>query len=301
MKILNGCDMYLEKIELQGFKSFAKKTVLRFAHDGKNKDVGLTVIVGPNGSGKSNIADAVRWVLGEQSLKLLRGKKSEDIIFAGSHKKSSLSFAEVSLYLNNEKKRAPIDYSELVVTRRLYRDGEGEYLLNGNRVRLIDVQLLLAKASFGQRAYSVVGQGMVENFLNTTPAERKEFFDEATGVRVYQIKKLEQRTALEQELSARQKNYYAGLWQALRGNLETVNKRIVTAEEHQRGCSRELEKCAQELAGHERAGDDTRPRENLESEQRRLRAARDRSGQQLAEVRARKNVGVEIAGSGERA
>ncbi|OGF28300.1 hypothetical protein A2242_04145 [Candidatus Falkowbacteria bacterium RIFOXYA2_FULL_47_9] len=338
MKILNGCDMYLEKIELQGFKSFAKKTVLRFAHDGKNKDVGLTVIVGPNGSGKSNIADAVRWVLGEQSLKLLRGKKSEDIIFAGSHKKSSLSFAEVSLYLNNEKKRAPIDYSELVVTRRLYRDGEGEYLLNGNRVRLIDVQLLLAKASFGQRAYSVVGQGMVENFLNTTPAERKEFFDEATGVRVYQIKKheaenklgnaqtnleqaeqlvaeieprmksltrqikkLEQRTALEQELSARQKNYYAGLWQALRGNLETVNKRIVTAEEHQRGCSRELEKCAQELAFHERAGDDTRQRENLESEQRRLRAARDRSGQQLAEVRARKNVALEIAGSGDRA
>src|SRR3989339_1246477 len=99
MKILNGCDMYLEKIELQGFKSFAKKTVLRFAHDGKNKDVGLTVIVGPNGSGKSNIADAVRWVLGEQRVKTLRGKKMDDVIFNGSEEASPVGMAQVSMIL----------------------------------------------------------------------------------------------------------------------------------------------------------------------------------------------------------
>jgi chromosome segregation protein len=328
--------MYLEKIELQGFKSFARKTILQFAHEGKkNREVGLTVIVGPNGSGKSNIADAVRWVLGEQSLKLLRGKKSEDIIFAGSHKKSSLSFAEVSLYLNNETKRAPIDYSELVVTRRLYRDGEAEYLLNGSRVRLIDVQLLLAKARFGQRAYSVVGQGMVENFLNTTPAERKEFFDEATGVRMYQIKKheaenklanaqtnleqaealvaeieprmksltrqlkkLEQRTEIEKELSERQQNYYAGLWHALSDSLGVVNKRIVGLEEKQRGLNKELEKCTQELAGYERAFDVSQRRQ-LEREQERLRQQRDRLNQEVAEVRARKNIFLEAAGQGD--
>jgi chromosome segregation protein len=174
--------MYLERLDIQGFKSFANKTTLKF-----NK--GISAVVGPNGSGKSNIADAVRWVLGEQSLKLLRGKKSQDVIFSGSGKKSRLGMAEVSMYINNKDGRAPIDYSELVITRRVYQDGEGEYFVNNTKSRLQDILLLLAKANFGQKSYSVIGQGMIETVLTSTPQERKDFFDEAAGVKQYQIKR----------------------------------------------------------------------------------------------------------------
>ncbi len=227
--------MYLQRIELQGFKSFAQKTVLEFPIPGKGCQVapkvaghagqlsrgvcGVTCIVGPNGSGKSNIVDAVRWVLGEQSLKLLRGKKSTDVIFAGSANKSQLGLAEVSLYLNNEDKSAPIDYSEVAITRRLYRDGASQYLLNKNEVRLFDIVMLLAKANFGQNTYGVIGQGMVDKIVNYSTQERKEFFDEATGVKQFQIKRdrsvaklrrsrenLEQAQALLQELDPRLKS-----------------------------------------------------------------------------------------------
>jgi len=174
--------MYLEKLEIQGFKSFANPVELAFNRK-------LTAIVGPNGSGKSNIADAVRWVLGEQSVKTLRGKKAEDVIFSGSDKKGRLGFAQVDLYLNNEDKRADVDYDQIVVTRKIDRNGESEYLINANKVRLFDVQLLLAKANFGQKTYSVIGQGMIDTILTSSSAERKEFFDEATGVRQFQIKK----------------------------------------------------------------------------------------------------------------
>ncbi|MBU1037068.1 AAA family ATPase [Patescibacteria group bacterium] len=182
--------MYLSKLEIQGFKSFAEKAVLEFNHD-------LTAIVGPNGSGKSNITDAIRWVLGEQSLKLLRGKKSGDVIFSGSQKKARLGFAEVNLYLNNEDHSASIDYQEVLITRRIYRDGENEYLINKNKVRLSDVQLLLAKTNFGQRTYAIIGQGMIDSILTASPQERKNFFDEATGVLQYQIKKEQALNKLE--------------------------------------------------------------------------------------------------------
>ena len=198
--------MYLQRIELQGFKSFAHKTILEFPSPGQGcktspnvlssygkpleKGIcGVTAIMGPNGSGKSNIVDAVRWVLGEQSLKLLRGKKSTDIIFSGSAQKSQMGLAEVSLYLNNEDNSAPIDYTEIVITRKLYRDGESEYLLNKNSVRLFDVIMLLAKANFGQNTYSIIGQGMVDRIVNYSSQERKDFFDEATGVKQFQIKR----------------------------------------------------------------------------------------------------------------
>ena len=166
--------MFLEKLEIQGFKSFAQKNVLIFPGMVGKEKRGITAIVGPNGSGKSNTADAVRWVLGEQSMKSLRGKKSEDVIFSGSDKRGKLSMAEASLFLNNEDGRAAIDFSQVVLTRRLYRDGASEYLINNNKVRLSDVQIMLAKANFGQKTYSVIGQGMVEGFLNTTLAERKD-------------------------------------------------------------------------------------------------------------------------------
>lgn len=174
--------MYLEKLKLNGFKSFAQDVELKFVR-------GITAIVGPNGSGKSNIADAVRWVLGEQSMKSIRGKKSVDVIFAGSDKKARLGMAEVSLFFNNEDNSAPIDYSELVVTRRFYRSGEGEYLINNAKTRLTDIQLLMAKANIGHRTYSVIGQGQIDAVLIATPTERKDFFDEATGVKQYQLKR----------------------------------------------------------------------------------------------------------------
>ncbi len=174
--------MYLKSLEITGFKSFARKTTLKFNQS-------ITAIVGPNGSGKSNIADALRWVMGEQSIKTLRGKKSEDVIFSGSDKKSRLGMAEVSLKLDNSDHQAPIDYSELVITRRIFRNGESEYLINNHKTRLSDINLLLTQANFGHRTYSVIGQGMIDNFLISTPQERKEFFEEATGVKQYQIKK----------------------------------------------------------------------------------------------------------------
>lgn len=182
--------MYLEKLEIQGFKSFAKNTILIFNRE-------LTTIVGPNGSGKSNIADAVRWVLGEQSVKTLRGKKSDDVIFAGSDKKGRLGFAQVDLYLNNQDNLLNLDYEQIIVSRKIDRNGESEYLLNGNKVRLLDIQLLLAQANFGQKTYSVIGQGMIDSILTSSAAERKEFFDEATGVKQFQIKKEQSISKLE--------------------------------------------------------------------------------------------------------
>ncbi|MCB9803048.1 AAA family ATPase [Candidatus Nomurabacteria bacterium] len=241
--------MYLEKLEIQGFKSFARASTLVFNRE-------LTAIVGPNGSGKSNIADAVRWVLGEQSAKTLRGKKSDDVIFAGSDKKGKLGYAQVDLYLNNHDRKADIDYEQVIISRKIDRKGESEYLINNNKVRLLDVQLLLAQANFGQKTYSVIGQGMIDSILTSSAAERKEFFDEATGVKQFQIKKdqaisklehskenleqtdqilaeleprlksltrqvnkLERREGLEKELQELQNNYYSFLLSHLENDL----------------------------------------------------------------------------------
>lgn len=259
--------MYLEKLEVQGFKSFASKNVLVFPGMlGKDRR-GITAVVGPNGSGKSNVADAIRWALGEQSMKTLRGKKSEDVIFSGSDKKGKLGMAEVSMFFNNEDKKAPIDYSQVVFTRRLYRNGDSEYLLNNNRVRLSDIQMLLAKAKFGQKTYSVIGQGVVEGFLNTTLSERKEFFDEATGVKQFQIKRdeslnklkasyenliqaqmliteieprlksltrqvgrLQKRGEIENELKDLQLKYYGQIWHDINGNFSKYNEEFLELE-----------------------------------------------------------------------
>ncbi len=180
--------MYLSAMEIQGFKTFAQKTRLVFPAP-KKGDHAVTVVVGPNGSGKSNIADAIRWCLGEQSMKLLRGKTAQDIIFSGSEGRGRSGFAEVSLTFDNSDKSLNVSFAEVVITRRLYRDGESDYLLNGQTVRLSDIQLLLAEAGVGQRSYSVIGQGMIDQVLSATPEERKIFFDDATGVRGLQIKR----------------------------------------------------------------------------------------------------------------
>ncbi len=180
--------MYLKKLEISGFKSFAESTVLEFPAPERGR-FSITGVVGPNGSGKSNIVDALRWVLGEQSLKMLRGRKSEDVIFAGSEGKGKMSLSAVTITLNNSDQRAPVDYEDLVITRRLYRTGESEYSLNGSPVRLLDLQLLLAQAQFGQGSYSIIGQGTIDRLLLQTPAERKIFFDEAVGIKEFQLKR----------------------------------------------------------------------------------------------------------------
>jgi chromosome segregation ATPase len=180
--------MWLQKLDLNGFKSFAQASTLEFLPPTETSR-GITAIVGPNGSGKSCVVDSIRWVLGEQSMKLLRGKRAEDVIFAGTPKRARLGVAEVALHLNNEDGSAPIDYRDLVVGRRVYRSGESEYLLNNSRVRREDVLLLLAGARVGQRTYSIIGQGMVDEFLMASPAARKSFFDEAAGIRPAELKR----------------------------------------------------------------------------------------------------------------
>jgi chromosome segregation protein len=179
--------MFLKRIEIVGFKSFARKTVLEFS--GESGCFPVTAIVGPNGSGKSNVADAIRWAIGEQSSKHLRGKKGEDVIFAGTDKKSRLGSASVSLFFENHDERIPIEYPEVTVTRRLYRNGESEYLVNGAAVRLLDVIDLLAKASIGRDSFSVITQGMSDAALSASPIERRSMLEEAAGVKQYRIEK----------------------------------------------------------------------------------------------------------------
>ncbi len=259
--------MYLSHLELQGFKSFAKKTTLQFAGSGVNGIPGITAVVGPNGAGKSNIADGIRWVLGEQSLKLLRGKKAEDVIFSGSDARARLGFAEVALTFTNHEASTDLPMSEVVITRRLFRDGTSEYRINGAKVRLQDIQIFLAKANIGQRTYAVIGQGMIEHFIVATPPERKVLFDEATGVRPYeikrdqavlkldrtkenltqalatlqeleprlrtlerQVKRWEHRAEMERELKNLQQTLYDQLWSVMNKNWLAINQQTTAAE-----------------------------------------------------------------------
>ena len=237
--------MYLKRLEISGFKSFANKTVLDFPHN-------VTSVVGPNGSGKSNVADAIKWVLGEQSMKSLRGKKSEDIIFNGSDKKTKMSAATASLIFDNRDRKMPLDTDEVSLTRKLFRNGESEYLINKDKVRLTDIIDLLARSGISQRGYCVINQGMADSILVASPAERMVIFEEATGVRKFQIKKeqtikklestkknldrvtellieiephlnllkrqaskAEKRGEVEGELKREQKSYYDHVWQDL--------------------------------------------------------------------------------------
>jgi len=187
------CSMYLKKVEISGFKSFANKTTLEFLPAGNfnvgSDAKGITAIVGPNGSGKSNASDAIKWAMGEQSMKTLRGKKAEDIIFAGSGTKARLSSAQVSLHFDNADKRIPLEYTEVTITRKLFRSGESEYLINGNRSRLLDVSDLLAKAGVGKESYCVINQGMSDSLLNASATDRRSVLEDAAGVKQYQIKK----------------------------------------------------------------------------------------------------------------
>ena len=184
--------MYLKSIEIHGFKSFANKIVFDFHN-------GITGIVGPNGSGKSNVADAVRWVLGEQSAKQLRGASMQDVIFAGTENRKPLSYAYVAITLDNADHQLAVDYSEVTVARRVYRSGESEYLINGNPCRLKDVSELFYDTGIGKEGYSIIGQGQIERILSGKPEERRELFDEAAGIVKYKRRKVTAQKKLESE------------------------------------------------------------------------------------------------------
>ena len=167
--------MYLKSLTLKGFKSFASSTTLRF-------EPGICAIVGPNGSGKSNVLDALTWVMGEQGAKALRGGKMEDVIFAGTPTRTALGRAEVTLTIDNSDGALPIEYTEVSITRRMFRDGASEYEINGDRVRLMDVQELLSDSGIGREMHVIVGQGKLAEILESRPEERRAFIEEAAGV-----------------------------------------------------------------------------------------------------------------------
>lgn len=333
--------MYLEKLEIQGFKSFANKNTLVFPGMLDKDRRGITAIVGPNGSGKSNIADAVRWVLGEQSMKALRGKKSEDVIFSGSDKKGKLGMAEASLYLNNKDGQVPPaefglnlnNYSEIVLTRRLYRDGDSEYLLNSSRARLSDIQILLAKAKFGQKTYSVIGQGMVEGFLNTSLAERKEFFDEATGVKQFQIKrdeslnklrlsyenlsqaqmliseieprlrsltrqvhKLQKREKIEAELKDLRLAYYGKNWHEIDDKFNEYNKKFLEIEKIKIDRGKKLNGLNLKLEQMELKNNASREFFELQKELSDLQSQKENLTRELAKMDAQREIKLEANG-----
>src|SRR3712207_6649969 len=182
--------MFLKSIEIRGFKSFANKTELIFKE-------GITAVVGPNGSGKSNISDAIRWVLGEQSVKSLRGGKMEDVIFAGTQFRKPVGLAQVSLVLDNSDSKLPIDYSDVTISRRIYRSGESEYYINNTQCRLRDIQELFMDTGIGKEGYSIIGQGKIDAILSGKPEERRSLLEEAAGIVKFKKRKEEAERKLQ--------------------------------------------------------------------------------------------------------
>ncbi|MDR1028321.1 MAG: AAA family ATPase, partial [Clostridiales Family XIII bacterium] len=217
--------MYLKRIEIQGFKSFADPVSIDFKE-------GVTCIIGPNGSGKSNISDAMRWVLGEQSARTLRGGKMEEVIFAGTENKRPKGMAEVTLVLDNGTGVLPIDYTEVAIKRRLFRSGESEYFINSNQCRLRDVRELIMDTGIGVDGYSFIGQGRVDKIVSDKPETRREVFEEAAGIIKYKGRKAEAQRKLE----------------SAEGNLNRMNDIILDIESRIDGLKIESEK-AREYAG----------------------------------------------------
>lgn len=215
----------VKSLELQGYKTFATSTEFRFADT-------VTAIVGPNGSGKSNIVDALRWVLGEQSYSLLRGKKTEDMIFAGSEQRARAGMAAATLTFNNESGWLPIDFSEVAITRRAYRDGQNEYVLNGQRVRLKDVSELLSKSGLAERTYTIIGQGLVDAALSLKAEERRRLFEEAAGIGLYRSRREEAFRRLE--TTQRNIERIHDILTELRPHLRSLERQAEKAREYER-------------------------------------------------------------------
>ncbi len=215
----------LEAIELQGVKTFANNTKLEFP--GK-----ITAIVGPNGSGKSNISDAIRWVLGEQSFSLLRAKKTEDMIFSGSQQRSRSGMASTTITFNNHDGWLPIDYAHVTITRQAYRDGQNDYLLNGQKVRLKDINELLSQTGLSERNYSIIGQGLVDVTLSLKPDERRKLFEEAAGIGIYRSRKEESLRRLEN--TRKNLDRVLDILSEIKPRLKSLERQSERFQEHQR-------------------------------------------------------------------
>lgn len=215
--------MYLKSIDMYGFKSFAHKIVFKF-------DEGITGIVGPNGSGKSNIADAVRWVLGEQSAKILRGANMQDVIFAGTENRRPLGYCQVDLTIDNHDMKMPISYSEVTVSRRVYRSGESEYYINGTACRLKDIHELFMDTGVGKEGYSIIGQGQIDKILSAKPDDRRALFDEAAGIVKFKKRKI----SAEKKLLDEKQNLFRinDIIRELEGQQETLNGQAEIAKKY---------------------------------------------------------------------
>lgn len=215
----------LKSLEMQGYKTFASRTLLEYPAQ-------ITAVVGPNGAGKSNVADAIRWVLGEQSYSLLRGRKTEDMIFAGSEQRARASMALASITFNNEDNWLPIDFSEVSITRRAYRDGQNEYLLNGQRVRLKEISELLAQSGLAERTYTIIGQGLVDSALSLKPDERRRFFEEAAGIGLFRSRREEALTRLDN--TRRNLDRVLDILSELEPRLQSLERQARKAQEYER-------------------------------------------------------------------
>ena len=261
--------MFLKSLTLRGFKSFADKTVLEF-------EPGVTVVVGPNGSGKSNLVDAVAWVLGAQGPRSLRGGRMDDVIFAGTPERSALGRSEVSLTIDNSARLLPIEFTEVTITRTLFRDGESEYQINGVTCRLLDIQELLSDTGIGRQQHVIVGQGQLDEVLTAQPGDRRAVIEEAAGV----LKFRKRRERAERRLEATEGNLLRlnDLVREVGRQLRPLEKQADAARRYG-GVEAELRAIRLYLAGHEIAGRQAR----LE----RLHDARNENAEKERLVRAR--------------
>ena len=248
--------MYLKSIEIHGFKSFANKIVFQFHN-------GITGIVGPNGSGKSNVADAVRWVLGEQKVKQLRGASMQDVIFAGTELRKPQGFASVAITLDNSDHKLPVDYDEVTITRRIYRSGESEYRMNGSQCRLKDINELFYDTGIGKEGYSIIGQGQIDKILSGKPEERRELFDEAAGI----VKFKRRKTVAQKKLEDEKQNLVrvTDILAELEKQVGPLAKQSETAKEYLR-LKEELKRCDANAFLTETAGIQTQLKELEEKE-----------------------------------
>src|SRR3972149_6302958 len=215
----------LKSLELQGYKTFASRTVFEFAS-------GITAIVGPNGSGKSNIADSLRWVLGEQSYSRLRGKKTEDMIFAGSEHRPRAGMAQATVTFDNSTQWLPVDFSEVELSRHAHRDGRNDYLLNGQHIRLREMNELLAQAGLSERTYTILGQGLVDASLALKADDRRRLFEEAAGVGLYRSRRDDALKRLEN--TARNLERVLDIMSELEPRLRSLERQAKRANEYSR-------------------------------------------------------------------
>lgn len=309
--------MYLKRLEIHGFKSFAQKTTLEFSQ-------GIIAVVGPNGSGKSNVADALRWVLGEQSPKIIRGKNSQDVIFAGSDKKTRLGFAEVFATFDNRDNRIPVDAAEVSIGRRIDRSGESEYLINGNRVRLLDIIDLVLRSNIGTSRYTVIGQGTIDQMILQGPSEVKNLVDEASGVKNYyikrdrslrrleqtaqnlmraedliaeieprlkslrrQAKKMEARTELEQELKNYQRQFFGSIYWNLKTSLNTISGQLAQSSEQRQKLEAESAEEREKVESLEAADNDNAAYQKIQDELKKFQEQKNKLLEDLSVVRGK--------------